>query len=131
MRKACVENIVIISNISETPIRENFLTQVLLKLLKDTNKWVKIAAYKCLGPFISTLAGMSISEKLFENYCQMTTSSLNSLASDNEIMSACSFYFPAVLAAFGAEKWPAMSKMFYLLIKKPPEVKKIKIKLLF
>ena len=126
-----MENIVIISNISETPIRENFLTQVLLKLLKDTNKWVKIAAYKCLGPFISTLAGMSISEKLFENYCQMTTSSLNSLASDNEIMSACSFYFPAVLAAFGAEKWPAMSKMFYLLIKKPPEVKKIKIKLLF
>ena len=95
----------------------------MLKLLNDSNKWVKISAYKCLGPFISSLSGMNISEKLFENYCQMTSNSLNALSSDNEIMSSCSFYFPAVLAAFGPEKWPAMSKMFYFLIKKPPEVK--------
>ena len=94
----------------------------MLKLLKDNNKWVKIAAYKCLGPFISTLSGLSISEKLFENYCLMTSNALNSLVSDNEIMSSCSYYFPAVLAAFGPEKWPDLSKMFYLMMKKPPEV---------
>lgn len=92
-------------------------------MLKDSNKWVKLSAYKALGPFISSLNGMNISEKLFEAYSQMTTSSVNSLSADsNEVMSTCSFYFPGVLAAFGPEKWPAMRQMFNFLIKKPPEV---------
>lgn len=124
MRKACIENIVGIAKISDRLVRENSLTNSFLKLLKDNNKWVKTSGYKCLGPFISTLAGLKISDKLFEHYCQMTTSAINSLSQDNEIMITCSFYFPAVLAAYGVEKWPALSKMFFLMIKKAPEVKK-------
>lgn len=124
MRKACVENICTISEISDKETRENNLTAIILKMIKDNNKWVKLAAYKCLGPFISSLSGMKISEKLFEAYCQMASSSVNNLSSDNnEIMSACSFYFPAVVAALGPKKWPSLSKMFHILIKKPPEVK--------
>ena len=39
----------------------------MLNLLKDENKWVKIAAFKSLGPFIASLESPNISEKLFED----------------------------------------------------------------
>ena len=44
----------------------------MLNLLKDENKWVKIAAFKSLGPFIASLESPNISEKLFEYYYSMT-----------------------------------------------------------
>lgn len=65
--------------------RETTLTSVMINFLKDSNKWVKIASYKQLGPFISTLSGLAIKEKLYENYCQMTESTLNSLSPGNEV----------------------------------------------
>ena len=65
--------------------RESILTNIMLKFLKDNNKWVKISSYKQLGPFISTLAGLNINEKLYDNYCLMTDSSLNNLSPENEV----------------------------------------------
>lgn len=85
VRKACVDNIVDITKMCEPNDRENMLTSIMLRFLKDTNKWVKISGYKQLGPFISTLAGLNINEKLYENYCLMTESSLNNLSPDNEV----------------------------------------------
>ena len=122
VRKVSVEILVEISQMCEPQDRETTLTAVMLKFLKDTNKWVKISAYKQLGPFIATLSGLSISEKLYEHYCQMTENSLNGLSPENEIIIACAFNFPAVLQAFGAGRWTQMSKMFNIMMKKAPEV---------
>jgi hypothetical protein len=61
------------------------LTDAVLTFLKDSNKWVKISAYKNLGPFISTLQGQKINEKLVENYLHMTDSSVNNLSPENEV----------------------------------------------
>lgn len=104
--------------------RESTLTTIMLKFLKDNNKWVKISGYKQLGPFISTLAGLNINEKLYENYCLMTESSLNNLSPDNEIIIACAFNFPAVLQAFGSSRWTQMSKMFLTMMKKQAEIRR-------
>ena len=38
----------------------------MLGFLKDSNKWVKIAAYKNLIPFIDTLSDTEINQELFE-----------------------------------------------------------------
>lgn len=65
--------------------RETSLTNIILKLLKDANKWVKISAYKQLGPFISTLSGFKISDKLYDNYIQMTGNTLSNISPDNEV----------------------------------------------
>jgi hypothetical protein len=54
--------------------------------LKDLNKWVKISAYKNLGPFIATLEGGEVNEKLFENYIKMTEPAINNLGTDNEVI---------------------------------------------
>lgn len=56
---------------SETRVREGPLTVLLLKFLKDSNKYVCLAAYKQLGSFIHTLVGCQISEQLIASFCQM------------------------------------------------------------
>lgn len=85
VRKACVENLVDVSRMCEPNDRETTLTTLMLKFLKDSNKWVKIASFKQLGPFISTLSGLTISEKLYDYYCQMTDSTLNNLSPGSEV----------------------------------------------
>lgn len=37
----------------------------MLGLLKDSNKWVRVSAYKALGPFIYQLKGLKLNIELF------------------------------------------------------------------
>lgn len=85
VRKACVDKACDISKISDGETRETQLSEILLSFLKDSSKWVKIAAYKNLGPFLATLEGRKINEKLIESYLSMTESSVNGLCQDNEV----------------------------------------------
>jgi len=85
VRKACVDIIVNIVEMSEPKVRETTLTNLILKFLKDSNKWVKISGYKQLGPFINSLSNHEISDKLLENYCQMAFEELSSV---NEVIFA-------------------------------------------
>ena len=105
-------------------VRENELTDAILNFLKDSNKWVKISAYKNLGPFISTLEGLKVNEKLIENYLHMADSNVNNLAPDNEIIFACSYNFPAVVLTLGPSKWPTSVKLFQTLVKGNEKIRK-------
>ena len=58
----------------------------MLNLLKDENKWVKIAAFKSLGPFIASLESPNISEKLFEYYYSMTENATKNISTENEVL---------------------------------------------
>lgn len=97
---------------------------MILNFLKDSNKWVKISAYKNLGPFISTLQGLRVNEKLVENYISMSNSSINNLAPENEIIHACSYNFPAVVLTLGPSRWPSLLKLFQALVRSNDMVKK-------
>lgn len=55
----------------DAKVKETILTQLILKFLKDNNKWVKLSAYKQLGPFIHCCSESVISDKLLEIFCQM------------------------------------------------------------
>ena len=57
----------------------------MLNFLKDDNKWVKIAAYKNLGPFIASLDSSSLSEKLFEHYYSMIDNNIKNISAENEV----------------------------------------------
>ena len=52
IRKACIDIIQDVAQLCLPEEREGPLTETYLILLKDNNKWVKISAYKNLGPFI-------------------------------------------------------------------------------
>ncbi|KAL4456953.1 hypothetical protein ABPG74_014591 [Tetrahymena malaccensis] len=124
IRKACVEIIVEISNICNNKVKEIELTELLLNCLKDQSKWVKIAAYKNLGPFIVTLENCHASEKLFDHYTKMTDNTINSLSNENEILISCAQYFPAILKVYGEKKWNQLQKTFSFLLKS--NIKKVK-----
>lgn len=70
---------------SEGFIRETTLTNLILNFLKDSNQWVKIAAYKMIGPFIYTLEGLKINELLIEQYSKMLESLEFGPCTDNEV----------------------------------------------
>ena len=57
----------------------------MLKFLKDLNKWVKLTAYKNLGPFISTYEGHIVPDKLLEHYYKMTDPQIIQLGNDIEV----------------------------------------------
>ena len=51
----------------------------MLNLIKDSNKWVRLSAYKNLGKFIFTLKGVNINERLVQEYFRMTENDVNSI----------------------------------------------------
>jgi hypothetical protein len=71
------------ANICDETTRETQLTEIMLSFVKDTHKWVKISAYKNLGPFIATLKGHIINDKLLESYIKMSTHEINDLSLEN------------------------------------------------
>ena len=64
IRKSCVDIIIDISELTSSSEKENLLSEIMLTLLKDTNKWVRISAYKNLGKFIHVLKGLKMNDKL-------------------------------------------------------------------
>lgn len=60
IRKTCVDIIIEMSELSSEADREGSISDIMLGLLKDTNKWVRLSAYKNLGKFIHTLKGLKI-----------------------------------------------------------------------
>ena len=77
----------------------------MLTLLKDSNKTVRMTAYKNLGPFISELKGGKLSLDLLKEFCRMADNDVTSLGKDNEITYSCAYNFPAVLDSVGRERW--------------------------
>eukprot|EP01017_Pseudomicrothorax_dubius_P025766 TRINITY_DN2817_c0_g1_i4.p1 TRINITY_DN2817_c0_g1~~TRINITY_DN2817_c0_g1_i4.p1 ORF type:complete len:398 (-),score=63.33 TRINITY_DN2817_c0_g1_i4:972-2165(-) len=122
VRKACVDCIYKLAPLSEPSFRQEELTNVLLRFLKDTNKWVKISAYKHLGAFIYTLKDLTVDDRLIEHFVRMTEPSINNISTDNEIMHACAYNFPAVLTTLGPSKWPLLQKTFAALAKSTDKV---------
>ena len=88
VRKACIDAAYDIATICKDDLsehKENEMTEAVVNFLKDQNKWVKISAYKILGPFISTLQGLKINEKLVDGFIHMPDSSINGMSQDNEV----------------------------------------------
>lgn len=64
IRKSCIDIIIDISELTESNEKENLLSNIMITLLKDTNKWVRLSSYKNLGKFIHVLKGLNMNEKL-------------------------------------------------------------------
>jgi serine/threonine-protein phosphatase 4 regulatory subunit 1 len=83
VRKAVVEAIVPMSAAcGQDPLQQQ-LVEIMKKLLKDSNKWVKVSGYKNLGPFIHTLKDFNA--PLLDLFVHMTDPTVNNLTTDNEV----------------------------------------------
>lgn len=62
MRKQCAEVVTIIACTCTPSLRRSILSPAFEKLLDDQSRWVKMAAFESLGPFISTFANPRITD---------------------------------------------------------------------
>ena len=64
VRKACADVFMPVSCVCSQNIRRNILAPLFINLLRDQSRWVRMAAFQALGPFISTFADPAITALL-------------------------------------------------------------------
>ena len=115
VRKAAVEILPDISDISSPELRAQHLIELYKKFTQDASKWVKMAAHQYLGPFIATLKGQPIDKSLVSYYISMGDPRRNSFNSD--VAFHWAYNFPAVLVTLGKDKWPDLKRLYKILVK--------------
>lgn len=61
VRKACAESLVAFSSALPQALRAKHLVPVFERFANDQSKWVRLAAFHHLGPFLSTLESAAVS----------------------------------------------------------------------
>lgn len=64
VRKACADVFMPVSCVCSPTIRQTELSPLFINLLRDPSRWVRMAAFQALGPFISTFADPAITALL-------------------------------------------------------------------
>jgi serine/threonine-protein phosphatase 4 regulatory subunit 1 len=77
------------------------------KFSQDSSKWVKMATFQYLGPFIASYEGIEPNPILVDYYINMCEQNKSS-APDNEVPYHCAYNFPAVLYTLGVKSWPKL-----------------------
>lgn len=67
VRKECAEVIMSVSCACSSSVRRSALAPVFVKLLQDETRWVRMAAFHSLGPFISTFADPTVTSLAYNN----------------------------------------------------------------
>ena len=64
VRKACADVFMPVSCVCSPTVRQTELSPIFINLLRDQSRWVRMAAFQALGPFISTFADPAITALL-------------------------------------------------------------------
>merc|ERR1719319_952935 len=64
VRKACADVFMPVSCVCSPSVRQSELSPLFLNLLRDQSRWVRMAAFQALGPFISTFADPEVTALL-------------------------------------------------------------------
>merc|ERR1712024_340842 len=64
VRKACADVFMPVSCVCSPSVRQSELSPLFVNLLRDQSRWVRMAAFQALGPFISTFADPAITALL-------------------------------------------------------------------
>jgi len=64
VRKACADVFMPVSCVCSPTVRQSELSPLFLNLLRDQSRWVRMAAFQALGPFISTFADPEVTALL-------------------------------------------------------------------
>jgi len=71
VRRAAVEMLPQISNLCPIEIKNGILIEMFKKFSQDSSKWVKMAAFQFLGPFIASYEGIEPNPILVDYYINM------------------------------------------------------------
>jgi len=80
VRKACADVFMPVSCVCSPTIRQAELSPLFINLLKDQSRWVRMAAFQALGPFISTFADPLITALLHNENGEIVITDTDQLA---------------------------------------------------
>lgn len=117
VRKACAECFVSVALALAPVERGPILIPLFESFIHDSSRWVRMAAYQSLGPFLAALENDQITDDLISHFTSMATTAASQLGGSGEvdIKFHCAFNFPAVVSILGSKGWPKLSPTFELL----------------
>lgn len=117
VRKACAECLVSIAHALSPSDRGPLLIPLFTTFVNDSSRWVRMAAFQNLGPFIATLEKEHVTGELVDHFLSMATSVSSQLGGSGEadIKFHCAFSFPAIVTILGAPGWPKLAPTFEVL----------------
>lgn len=80
VRKACADVFMPVSCVCSPTVRQAELSPLFINLLKDQSRWVRMAAFQALGPFISTFADPLITALLHNENGEIVITDTEQLA---------------------------------------------------
>merc|ERR1719334_1675104 len=80
VRKACADVFMPVSCVCSPSVRQTELSPLFINLLRDQSRWVRMAAFQALGPFISTFADPAITALLHNENGEIVSTNLDQLA---------------------------------------------------
>lgn len=114
VRKACVESLPYISKCVNSKCRTTTLTNLFEIFCEDVSRWVKMEAYKQLGPLIATFKSNEVTDKLVKYFTDIAN---HGDQSESDMVEYCAYNFPAVALTLGAERWSLLETAFNSLYK--------------
>ncbi|RLN56095.1 hypothetical protein BBJ29_006728 [Phytophthora kernoviae] len=117
VRKTCAECMVSIALALAPTDRGPLLIPLFESFINDSSRWVRMAAYQSLGPFLAALEKDQITVELVNHFISMATTAATQLGGSGEvdIKFHCAFNFPAIVSILGASEWNKLSPTFELL----------------
>ncbi|CAI5729540.1 hypothetical protein KXD40_003576 [Peronospora effusa] len=114
VRKACAECFVNVALALAPTDRGPILIPMFESFVIDSSRWVRMAAYQSLGPFLAALEKDQVTDELVEHFASMATTAASQLGGSGEvdIKFHCAYNFPAVASILGATKWRKLSPIF-------------------
>merc|ERR1719458_2125180 len=80
VRKACADVFMPVSCVCSPTVRQTELSPLFINLLRDQSRWVRMAAFQALGPFISTFADPAITALLHNENGEIVITNPDQLA---------------------------------------------------
>jgi len=80
VRKACADVFMPVSCVCSPTVRQAELSPLFINLLRDQSRWVRMAAFQALGPFISTFADPAITALLHNENGEIVITDPDTLA---------------------------------------------------
>lgn len=117
VRRAAVEVLPQISHLCPPEIKNGVLIELFKKFSQDTSKWVKMATFQFLGPFIASYEGITDPNPLLLDYYVNMCEQNKSSAPDNEVPFYCAYNFPAVLQTLGPKAWVKLQPLHDMLVR--------------
>ncbi len=117
VREEAILVLVEISYLVPLESRCQSLIPIFKQLANDVSKFVKMAIFQKLGPFIVSMGETNEKTEKLKELLELFIAMGDKKRNDDDAPYHCAYSFPAVLQTFGKAAWPSLAKTYLNLFK--------------